>query len=287
MAEGRAALLLGALLLSLALLHPAPQAAAWEGAFFGYCTDAIRTGWNFYCDPPPPEEEPEEAPAPQAAPEAPSAAPPEPTAPSAKSYAKQIEDFRREMDELKYRAVLEPTPEHVEAYMEAQQRMSRMAAAFTDQWQRVLFRTPSLDINTRFPMSQMGGAVYQDQVRVARETSLREAAANLGFMVVVEDPARCGLCTPQLEIVARMRESFGIEVIVVSADGSFHPLFSEAAVDTGQLRAFGLADSPKPTIALVEPRNGVVEPIGSGLLTEDVILERVHVVTSVPAGERY
>ncbi|MFT4015171.1 MAG: conjugal transfer protein TraF [Paracoccus sp. (in: a-proteobacteria)] len=52
---------------------------------------------------------------------------------------------------------------------------------------------------------------------------------------MVEDPARCGLRTPQLEIVARMRESFGIKVIVASADGSFHPLFPEAAVDTGQL----------------------------------------------------
>lgn len=284
MAEGRAAVLLGALLLSLALL-PAPQAAAArEGSFFGYCGDAIRTGWNFYCDPPPPEEEPEEVAVPQSVPEAAPSAPP---APPPKTYAEQIETFRKEMDELKYRAVLEPTPGHVQDYMEAQQRMSRMAAAFTDQWQRVLFRTPSLDINTRFPMSQMGGAVYQDQIRTARETSLREAAANLGFMVVVEDPARCGLCTPQLEVLARMREGFGIEVIVVSADGSFHPLFPEAAVDTGQLRAFGLADSPRPTIALVEPRSGVVEPIGSGLLTEDVILERVHVVTKVPAGERY
>lgn len=284
MVEGRATVLLGTLLLSIALLL-APQAvAAREGAYFGYCGDAIRTGWNFYCDPPPPEEGPEEVAAPDALPEAlPSAA----SAPPPKTYAEQIETFRKEMDELKYRAVLEPTPEHVQDYMEAQQRMSRMAAAFTDQWQRVLFRTPSLDINTRFPMSQMGGAVYQDQIRTARETSLREAAANLGFMVVVEDPARCGLCTPQLEVVARMRESFGIEVIVVSADGSFHPLFPEAAVDTGQLRAFGLAESPRPTIALVEPRSGVVEPIGSGLLTEDVILERVHVVTKVPAGERY
>ncbi len=170
--------------------------------------------------------------------------------------------------------------------MEAQQRASRQAAAFTDQWQRVLFKTPELDINTRFPISQMGGAVYQDQIRVARETSLKDAAANVGFMVVVEDPAICGLCTPQLEIIARMQANFGIEPMVVSADGSFHPLFPNAVVDTGQLKKLGLADNPRPH-ALVEPNSGIVEPLGGGLLTEDVILERVHVVTQIPAGERY
>lgn len=257
------------------------QTGGQGGAPFGYCQDQIKAGWNFYCDPAP-EEEPEED-----ASVAPPPPPPATLAPVEPSYTDRIEEFRRQLDEKKYRAVLEPTPENLQAYMEAQQEMTRMATAFTDQWQRVLFRTPALDINTRFPISQMGGAVYQDQIRVARQTSLQEAAANFGFMVIVDDPAFCGLCTPQLEIISRLQSSHGIEVIVVSADGGFHPLFPDAVVDTGQLRALGLAESPRPTIALVEPKSGTVEPVGSGLLTEDVILERVHVITKVPVGERY
>lgn len=272
---------LGLVLPVFAALSGPVSAQGPDGASYGYCRDRVQIGWNFYCRPPEPEPEDPLPTTPQEATEQPEEAPSEPT------YTQRIEDFRRNLDELKYRAVLEPSAENVQAYMEAQQAMTRMATAFTDQWQRVLFQTPSLDINTRFPISQMGGAVYQDQMRVARETSLRDAAANLGFMVIVEDPAVCGLCTPQLEVVARMQASVGIEVIVVSADGSFHPLYPNAQVDTGQLRALGLADSPRPTIALVEPRTGIVEPIGSGLLTEDVILERVHVVTQVPVGERY
>lgn len=263
-----------------ALLVCCPSfAIARESYDMSHCANDITKGWNFYCDPLPEEELAEEEIQP---------APSTPTSPPApKSYTEQIEDYRKQLDELKYRAVLEPTPENVQNYMEAQQRASRQAAAFTDQWQRVLFKTPELDINTRFPISQMGGAVYQDQIRVARETSLKDAAANVGFMVVVEDPAICGLCTPQLEIIARMQANFGIEPMVVSADGSFHPLFPSAVVDTGQLKKLGLADNPRPFIALVEPNSGIVEPLGGGLLTEDVILERVHVVTQIPAGERY
>lgn len=269
-------LMLGAALGLAAMPLPA---VARDGAALGYCQDRITTGWNFYCDPEKPE--PEEPPA-EAKP-----APPPPAVPAPRSYTEQIEDYRKELDEKKNRAILEPTPENVQSYMEAQQQMSRMASAFTDQWQRVLFRTPELDINTRFPISQMGGAVYQDQMRVARETSLQEAAANLGFMVVVEDAAQCGLCTPQLEVIARMQASFGIEPMVVTVDGSFHPLFPDAVVDTGQLKKLGLAKKPRPFVALVEPKSGIVEPLGGGLLTEDVILERVHVVTKIPAGERY
>ncbi|MPL92150.1 hypothetical protein SDC9_38247 [bioreactor metagenome] len=282
----RKALVAPAAALSMFALSAAPgQGESAAAARYGYCADGLKAGWNFYCDP-----EKEKAAEEKVRPPAPAAqaAPEPPEAPEAQqSYTEKIELYRKQIDELKYKAVLEPTPENVTAYMEAQQQMSRMASAFTDTWQRVLFKTPALDINSRFPMSQMGGAVYQDQMRVARESSLKDAAANLGFMVIVEDAATCGLCTPQLEIISRMQKSYGIEPIVVTVDGSFHPLFPNAVVDTGQLRALGLENSPRPTIALVEPRSGVVEPIGSGLLTEDVILERVHVVTQVPNGERY
>lgn len=269
------------ILMSLALVAAVLPLAAAAGTAesYGYCQNDITTGWNFYCDPPPEEEPAPEEPAP--------AAPAAPAPETPKTYTEQIEEFRKELDEMKYRAILEPTPENVQSYMEAQQRMSGMASEFTDQWQRVLFKTPALDINTRFPMSQMGGAVYQDQIRVARETSLKEAADNLGFMVVVEDAAICGLCTPQLEVIKRLQESAGIAPMVVTTDGSFHPLFPDAVVDTGQLKKLGLKDYPRPFIALVEPQSGIVEPLGGGLLTEDVILERVHVITKIPAGERY
>ncbi len=245
---------------------------------FGYCANDITTGWNFYCDP---NAEPEHA---IAEPEQPSVIQPQSVP---QTYTEQIEAFRRELDEMKYRAVLDPTPENVQSYMEAQLEMTRMASTFTDQWQRVLFRTPELDINTRFPMTASGGAVYQDQLRVAREQAIVDAASTLGFIVIVEDQTVCGLCGPQLEVIERLQDRTGIEALIVSADGSFHSQYPEALVDTGQLRRLGLHTHPKPTIALVEPVSGAVEPIGSGLLTEDMILERVYVITQIPPGERY
>ena len=59
------------------------------------------------------------------------------------SATEEIEAFREYADELKHRAILDPTPENVQAYMEVNTQMAQMAARFSAVWQRVLFQTPS------------------------------------------------------------------------------------------------------------------------------------------------
>ena len=255
-------------------------ARAEDGHAFGFCSDSIQVGWNFYCDParkpkpPAPKSEPrkEETPTPKIA-----------SFPATDA----IEKARKELDELKNRAILEPTPENLSAYMFAQKAMVDQAGRFAGVWERVLFRTPDLDANQTYPLSQMGGEVFQDEKRVKWEGALRQASDNLGFMVVVTDEKTCPLCAKELEVIKLRQKNYGITPWVVAKDGSKHPLYPDAQADKGQLRALGLDTHPTPFIALVEPRSGRVEPLGSGLLTEDVILERVFVVSQVPEGQRY
>lgn len=272
-------------LLAILLLLPGTTLA--DGRDFGFCGDAFQRGWNYYCDP---SRQKKPAP-PPAAPEtsspaetkSPPVVTPEPQYPATAA----IEAARKDLDELKNRAILAPTHENLQAYMYAQKAMVDQAGQFADVWQRVLYKTPDLDANRDYPLSQMGGQVYQDQKRVAWEHSLQLAAANLGFMVVVSDEQACQLCARQLEVIKGMETNYGIVPMVISKDGSWHRLYPRASVDTGQLKKLGLDGHPTPFIALVEPKTGAVEPLGSGLLTEDVILERVFVITQIPAGDRY
>lgn len=257
-----------------------PSARAEDGHAFGFCADSIQVGWNFYCDP---ARKPK-PPAPKTEPRNPEAPRPEVASFPA---TEAIEKARKELDELKNRAILEPTPENLSAYMFAQKAMVDQAGRFADVWERVLFRTPDLDANQTYPLSQMGGEVFQDEKRVKWEEALRQASDNLGFMVVVTDEKTCPLCAKELEVIKLMQKNYGITPLIVAKDGSKHPLYPDAQADTGQLRALGLDTHPTPFIALVEPRSGRVEPLGSGLLTEDVILERVFVISQVPEGQRY
>ncbi|WP_299775745.1 conjugal transfer protein TraF [uncultured Tateyamaria sp.] len=246
------------------------------------CNGEEINGWHFYCDPEPapdplkkvepqPEQQAEEIPA-----------DPEPM-----TATEEIEAYRKYTDELKHRAILDPTPENVEAYMRANMEMAQMASRFAAVWQRVLFQTPELDANTRRPLTQMGTNIYQDQKNAAEEAALRRAASEAGFLFVYDDPVECRICLAQAEILVGMRDAYGIEILAVSTDGSPMQGFPEAVPNEGQLEALGIDDLPRPFIAIVETETGEVSLIGGGLLTADQILDRVYVVREVLVGERF
>jgi len=249
----------------------------------GYCeNNEVRQGWHFYCDPEaaPPKEEQEEvtAPAPQPAP-----APP----PTPKTATERMEDFNARITELKHMAILEPTPDNLHNYMTAQAVAMRMASTFADQWQRVLFKTPELDANVRNPTSGLGGQIFQDIRTQEREEALVEAASSKGLMFVFQSPERCAVCELQSKILGDLSERFGIRVLPVSVDGSVTEDFPQPLAANGQLERFGIDHLPRPNLSLVDPATNEVIVIGSGLLTQDVILERVHVLTKFEPGERY
>lgn len=264
-----------------------PQANA-DGAFkLPLCEDDRARGWAFYCTPPEPEPKRDETvPAESAAPPE-EAASPEPADPKAGPATQAMMEFRAMVDEVKYRAVLDPTPENVQAYMELNKQIADQAGRFTDQWQRVLFETPHLNANVDYPLASAGIGVYQDQLKAAREASLRRVAASQGIMFIFDGSARCGICRVQGEVLAAMQEIYGISVLAVSRDGAQNESFPNAVTDDGRLTEMGLSDYPAPTIALVNPSSKEVQVIGSGLLTADQILERIYVVTEIPVGERY
>lgn len=243
----------------------------------GWCQDDITAGWNFYCDPKPSEPEEEET----------QPAPPPPPAPKEPTATEEILAYRAALDEIKYRAVLNPTEENVQTYMFAQQAMVDKAKEFTDQWQRIIFKTPALDANIRYPITSIGTNIYQDQMREAQEGAFVRAAENSGLLFVFEGPQTCGVCVPATQIVAGLRDEFSIDVLAVSADGITYPQFPDAVRDAGQLAALELTEFPKPILALIDPKTGAVDIIGSGLITKDQILERVRIITEIPVGERY
>lgn len=261
-----------------------PAFAASE--FVLECEGEEVSGWSFYCEPPAPEPEEieEEKPAPMLAP------PPAPMQEEEKypSTAKMME-FRAMVEDIKHKAVLDPTPENVLAYMEVNKLMADKAGEFTDVWQRVLFETPRLDANVDFPLAQAGIGVYQDQMRVIQEETFKKVAQTAGILFVFEDDAKCGMCKKQGEVLKGIEKMHGISILAVSRDGGQNEHYPEAMIDNGRLEELGMSSDefPVPTMALVDPKTGQLEMIGSGILTADLLLERVYVITQIPVGERY
>lgn len=266
-----------AFLLALAAFAASPARARL------ICNGAEVDGWHFYCDPEP-QPDPEDTP-----PEAKDAslAQVEPTPPKARSATEEIKTFRAYADELKHRAILDPTPENVRAYMEINTQMARQAARFAAVWQRVLFEAPHLDANVSRPLTQMGTNIYQDQRNTAEEAALKRAAREAGLIFVYDDPLTCRLCLAQAQILDTIRTAYGIDILAVSTDDSSIDYFPDAVPDEGQLAALNLAALPRPFIAIVDTTIGETRLIGGGLLTEDQILERIYIVREIPVGARF
>lgn len=263
-----------------ALLAAGMASAENEPFRLEMCSDNATRGWSFYCSPPPVEEEVEEE---VAAPAPPPPTPAEPEYPATEEMMR----FRKMVDELRHRAVMDPTEENVLAYMEVNKLIADKAGDFTEQWQRILFGTPHLNANVDYPLASAGVGVYQDQLKAVREDTFKTVANEAGIMFLFEGDDRCGICRVQGEVLAGMEQFYGVTIFGVSMDGGTNEFFPGAVVDNGRLAELGLADYPAPTLALVHPESGEIAVMGSGLITADQILERVHVITAIPEGERY
>ena len=276
--------LVGAILLG----HALPEPANAQAFRITKCETRETTGWNFYCRDPEPEEVEDPAPLPPA-PTPEIAERPEPEEPREEpiSATEQMMAFRAHVDELKHRAVLDPTPENVLAYMEVNKLVADRAGDFAEQWQRVLFETPHLNANVDSPLAAAGISVFQDQMKAAREATFVKVAQTSGILFIFEGDARCGVCRVQGEILAQMEEHFGVSILAVSKDGGPNAFFPNAYGDNGRLAELGLAEFPAPTLALIDPNTKDVAVMGSGLITADQILQRVHLITEIPVGEQY
>ncbi len=205
------------------------------------CNDTNTSGWSFYCHPPvePPKDPAPNTPAPPSTP-APAPAPHEMT------YTEQMMAYRKLIDETKHRAILNPTRENVLAYMEINKQIADRAGAFTDQWQRILFETPSLNANVSSPLASAGIGVYQDQMRVAREETFKNVVNQAGLMFIFEGDERCGICRVQGQVLRDMEARYGVTILAVSKDGNGNANYPDAYVDDGRLADLGLDQYPAP-----------------------------------------
>ena len=148
---------LAAVCVTLGML--AATAPAAGGEWRSWCGEGF--GWHFYCDH---QDMEDERAAPQSAP------------PSAVDLARpateRIEALRRALDEARARAILDPTPENVAAYLRLQQETLQRAAAFSDAFRRTVWATPELDYTLKRPVGALARQVWSDERRAARDRVL-------------------------------------------------------------------------------------------------------------------
>ncbi len=260
------AAVLAASLVSVAAV-PAPVLAAAEEADRFYCQERKLGTW-FYCTKPTPPTKAD-------------VAPPVP-APTA---TEQLDAVTAELRELKARAILEPTPENVTAYIRFQRAQLDRASLFGDVWQRALWQSPDLDYTLERPVGTVAKRQWLDVRKSERDAALSRLGERYGLFYFFAQS--CGACQVMSPIVKSVADTHRITVRAISTDGGPSQVFRNYVVETNQRERMGLTDRVTPAVVLFDSVTRKPIPIGYGIIAADELMDRIFLLTQRKAGSDY
>jgi conjugal transfer pilus assembly protein TraF len=85
-----------------------------------------------------------------------------------------------QLEELKARAILEPSPENVTAYVRFQREQLDRSSMFADVWQRALWQDPGLDYTLQRPVSTLGKRAWIDERKTDRDRVMASSRSATG-----------------------------------------------------------------------------------------------------------
>ncbi len=232
-----------------------------------YC-EQRKLGYWFYCTKPKPTPKPETA-APAPLPDA----------------VSRMEAITAELRELKARAILEPTPDNVTAYVRFQRAQLDRASLFSDVWQRAIWQDPDLDYTLQRPVSTLAKRQWQDSRANERNGVMAELSARYGLFYFFAQS--CGACEVMAPIVRSVTSNWGITVRAISTDGGPSRHFPNYIVETNQRAKMGLEPKVTPAVVLWDALKGRPIPIGYGVMSADELQDRIYLLTQKEAGHDY
>ncbi|MCW1432129.1 conjugal transfer protein TraF [Novosphingobium sp. JCM 18896] len=242
----------------------APPARGPRDAF--YCEQRKLGSW-FYCDP----DKAREAAASVAAPRVPA--------------AKQLAAISEQLEELKARAILQPTSENLASYMRFQREQLDRASTFADVWGRTVWQNPDLDYTLERPINSLGKQTWMADRKAAKATTMQELSQRYGVFYFYS--SGCSACRVFAPIVRSISDQYGLEVLAVSMDGGANDVFPRYAVNTGQYERMGLTGNQVPALVLFDTLTKKPIPIGYGLMAADEVMDRIFTLTQTQPGSDY
>jgi conjugal transfer pilus assembly protein TraF len=241
------------------------SAAPENDAF--YC-EQRKLGYWFYCTKPKPTPKPETA-APAPLPDA----------------VTRMEAITAELRELKARAILEPTPANVTAYVRFQREQLDRASLFSDVWQRAIWQDPDLDYTLQRPVSTLAKRQWQDSRTAERNGVMAGLSARYGLFYFFAQS--CGAFEVMAPSVRSVTPNWGITVRAISTDGGPSRHFPNYIVETNQRAKMGLEPKVTPAVVLWDALKGRPIPIGYGVMSADELQDRIYLLTQKEAGHDY
>lgn len=176
-----------------------------------------------------------------------------------------LEAFKKQLEDAKTIALVEPTSKNVETYMRLQKEMVERSEHFSKTWQSVVLQNAELNPEVTNPTAQYARHVYNDQQQKTKEKTIAGLAKTHGLIYFFK--ADCPYCTGFAPIVKMFSEKYNWNVMAISVDGSTSELFPEARSDNGITAALHIQSLPA-LIAYNAETNEVI-PISYAMTSMD------------------
>ena len=105
------------------------------------------------------------------------------TAPDPVPAAARMEAIAHQLDELKARAILEPSSANVTAYVKFQREQLNRASLFADVWSRAVWQNPDLDYTLQRPVGTLGKSAWLEQRKSDREATIASLSERYGLFL--------------------------------------------------------------------------------------------------------
>lgn len=229
------------------------------------------TKFNWYCEAPPEQKDNQSAPKAQK--------------PKSKEdeALERLAKWKRELEGKRALSVLDPTPENVKAYIEAQEKLMQTASVYSDVWRRVIWQNPELNYELKRPVNNAAIEVQKQVRKEAELRTLQDLAGEWGIFFFFRSD--CPFCHRMSATLKLMTELYGVAIFPVSLDGGTLPEYPQAKRDNGMASMLGVTQVPMLVLGNVKDRRMI--PLGSGVISIQDIIERIYVLTRTKPGELY
>lgn len=188
--------------------------------------------------------------------------------------------LKEKLPEYHNRAIDDPTPENVSAYLYLQRVALDKAETFEQVAKRTVSLDPLLDENVRRPIASFASRQVDAQASLAARQTLGELAKDTGLFFFFRSD--CPYCEMQAPIIDSLSQRHGFRILPVSLDNRPLPsgLFPDFRNDQGQAEQLGVIATP--AMFLVRAPNHFAG-LGQGAL-DQAELERRILSAAAEAG---
>ena len=152
---------------------------------------------------------------------------------------------------------------------------------FANAWQQTLLQQPTLDYSMIQPTNSLGRRYLADQTQLEQQAALDTVADSTGLLFFFRGD--CPVCHRFAPVLKQFANRYGLTVLAISLDGGTLPDYPQPKFNDSQAQKLNVP--VVPAVFAANPSTQAVVPIAFGLVTEDVLLQRL-VEQLIPAEQR-